>query len=95
MPDLLERVADALSVPDDGSCDGSRAVEGVREILAAVGIPVLRDVGVSENALDQLTERTMSDFFITQSPVPWTDAEVRAIFAAALGLASRSAANVV
>ena len=42
----LERVADALGEPDDGSGDGSRAVRAVRRLLAAIGLPTLREAGV-------------------------------------------------
>ena len=35
----LERVADALGEPDDGSGDGSRAVSAVRRLLRAVCVP--------------------------------------------------------
>ena len=95
VPELLERVADALGVPDDGSRDGSRAVLGVRRILADIGIPVLREVGVTRENLDDLTERAMNDFLITQSPVPWTAAEVRRAYESALQLPSRRATSPV
>ena len=87
--DLLERVADSLGVPRDGSSDGSRAVKGVKTILAEIGAPVLREVGVQEEDLDDLTEKTMTDFFLTRSPVPWTRNEVRSAFEAALRLQDR------
>ena len=35
----LERVADALGEPEDGSGDGTRAVRGIRRILAAIAFP--------------------------------------------------------
>ena len=35
----LERVADALGEADDGTRDGSRAVRGVRRLLAAIVVP--------------------------------------------------------
>jgi alcohol dehydrogenase len=91
VPEQLERVADALGVPDDGSGDGSRAVRGIEQILVDLEFPVMRDVGVTEAHVDDLTERALADFFITQSPVPWTAAEVRAVFRSALALESRSA----
>ena len=89
VPEQLERVADALGVPDDGSGDGSRAVRGVQDILAALEFPVMRDVGVRQEHVDELTQRAMADFFITQSPAPWTVEEVRAVFEAALAMAAR------
>lgn len=84
VPWQLERVADALGVPDDGSADGSRAVRGVRELLAELEFPVLRSIGVQAAQLPALTELALEDFFITQSPEPWTAQEVTAAFASAL-----------
>jgi alcohol dehydrogenase len=90
VPQQLERVADALGVPDDGSGDGSRAVRGVQAILAELEFPVMRDVGVTAEHIDDLTARAMADFFITQSPVPWTAEEVRSALESALALQSRA-----
>lgn len=89
VPDLLEGVADAMNEPDGGSRDGSRAVSAVRRLLADLDFPVLREVGVDADDLDELTERALADFFITQSPSPWSAAEVRAAFEAALALDRR------
>jgi alcohol dehydrogenase len=90
IPELLERVADAMSAPDDGSRDGSRAVTAVRRLLAELDFPVLADVGVTAADLDELTERALDDFFITQSPAPWSASEVHAAFEAALALEERT-----
>jgi alcohol dehydrogenase len=90
VPEQLERVADALGVPDDGSGDGSRAVRGIQDILAELQFPVMRDVGVTAEHLDDLSARAMADFFITQSPVPWTAEEVRAALEAALAMEQRT-----
>ncbi len=87
---LLERIGDALGTPGDGSGDGSRAVRGVEAILVEAEIPTLREVGVTEDDLDELTTLAANDFFLTRSPVPWTHAEVRAAFEAALERPSRS-----
>jgi alcohol dehydrogenase len=92
VPDLLERVADAMNEPIDGPRDGSRAVSAVRRLLADLGFPVLREVGAGAADLDELTERALADFFITQSPSPWTATEVRAAFEAALALERRTPA---
>jgi len=89
VPGQLERVADALGVPDDGSGDGSRAVAAVRAILRALEFPVLADLGVTDADLDGLTDLALADFFITQAPRPWSAGEVRAAFAAALALPAR------
>lgn len=93
VPKLLEHVADAMNEPNDGSRDGSRAVSAVRRLLAELDFPVLADIGATEADLDELTERALADFFITQSPAPWSAAEVHAAFAAALALDRRSGAN--
>jgi alcohol dehydrogenase len=89
VPEQLERVADALGVPDDGSRDGTRAVCAIGELLAELDFPVLGSLGVTERDLDHLTELAMADYFITQSPEPWTAGETRQAFASALALSSR------
>jgi choline dehydrogenase len=89
VPEQLERVADALGAPIDGSSDGSRAVRAVRELLRDLDFPVLGSLAVADRDLDDLTKRAMADFFITQSPRPWSAAEVRAAFTEALALPRR------
>jgi choline dehydrogenase len=84
VPGQLERIADALGVLEDGTADGSRAIRGVRELLADLEFPVLSSLGVEEAQLDVLTELALGDFFHTQSPQPWTAEELRAAFASAL-----------
>jgi alcohol dehydrogenase len=93
VPGQLERIADALGVSEDRSGDGSRAVHGVRMLLASVEFPVLSSLGVEQQHLDRLTELAVDDFFLTQSPKAWSAAEVRAAFAAALAEAERSRAD--
>ncbi|EHN12755.1 Alcohol dehydrogenase [Patulibacter medicamentivorans] len=88
VPEQLERVADALGVPPDGSADGGRAVRAVRELLRELDFPVLGSLAVRSD-LDDLTRHAMADFFITQSPRPWSEAEVRAAFEGALALVGR------
>jgi alcohol dehydrogenase len=61
----------------------------VRRLLAELDVPVLREVGVAAGDLDGLVERALADFFITQSPSPWTAAEARAAFESALALEQR------
>lgn len=90
VPAALERVADALGAPADGSGDGSRAVRAVRGLLGELDFPVLGSLGVTEDDLDDLTELALADFFIGQSPRPWSAAEVRGAFAEALALPDRS-----
>jgi alcohol dehydrogenase len=89
VPELLERVADAMGEPAYGVADGSRAVTAVRRLLAELEFPCLADVGVTVADVDELTERAAADFFITQSPSPWSADEVRAAFEAALALDAR------
>jgi choline dehydrogenase len=84
VPEQLERVADALGVPADGTADGSRAVRGVRNLLDDLRFPVLRSIGVDESHVDALTDLAMDDPFLALSPKPWTAAEVRGAFVAAL-----------
>lgn len=89
VPEALERVAAVLGLPDDGSADGSRTVTWVRRLLAELDFPVLSSLGVTDADLDRLTALAQADYFISQAPVPWTDAEVRAAFARALALTAR------
>jgi alcohol dehydrogenase len=90
VPDLLERVADAMGEPDDGSGDGSRCVRAVRRVLAELDFPVLSSLGIVETDLDHLADLTLADYFITMSPVPWTKSEVVTAFGSALAIGSRS-----
>jgi choline dehydrogenase len=90
VPERLERVADALGASEDGSGDGTRAVEAVRDLLAELHFPVLRSIGVGVEHLDRLTDIALADPFIDRAPQPWTRAEVRSAFAAALALDDRS-----
>ena len=87
--DRLERVADALDEPDDGSGDGSRAVRAVRRLLAAIGLPTLREVGVQEGHIDRLVELSLADYCLTVNPRLWTERDVRAAYAAAMSLDRR------
>jgi alcohol dehydrogenase len=87
----LERVADALGEPDDGSGDGSRAVRAVRRLLAAVGFPTASEAGVREEHVDRLTELTLTEqaFFFDYDCHDWTRDEVAGAFREALALAGR------
>ncbi len=89
--DRLERVADALGEPADGSADGSRAVRSVRRILAEVGFPTLREVGATEDDLPALVKAALEEqaFFLDIDCHTWTAAEVEAAFRAALALEAR------
>ncbi len=89
--DRLERVADALGEPADGTADGSRAVRAVRRILADVSFPTLRDVGVTADEIGALTEAAVTEqgFFLDIDCHDWTPAEVEAGFRAALAVERR------
>jgi choline dehydrogenase len=91
VPDLLERVADAMGEPDDGRRDGSRAVRAVERILAALDFPVLGDLGFVDTDVDELADLALADYFITMAPVPWTRDEVVGAFRSALAVGSRTA----
>ena len=87
----LERVADALGEPADGSSDGSRAVRAVRRLLAEVGFPTLREAGLDEGSVEDLVERTIGEqsYNLEIDCHAWTTAEVEQAFRAALALEAR------
>ncbi len=89
--DRLERVADALGEPADGSGDGSRAVRAVRSLLAEVGFPTLREAGVTEGDLPRLVDAALTEqaFFLEIDCHEWTRAEVDNAFRTALALTAR------
>ncbi len=89
VPDRLERVADALGVPDNGERDGSRTVSAIRDLLADLEFPVLSDLKLTPQHLGPLTEAALADYFITMSPQPWAARDVRAVFESALFAVSR------
>ena len=91
VPEKMERVADAMGVPDDGSKDGSRAVKAVRKILAELNFPVLSSLGFVEADIDNLANIALEDFFITMAPKPWSKEEVVEAFMSALKLQERVA----
>jgi choline dehydrogenase len=87
--DRLERVADALAEPRDGSADGSRAVRAVRRLLAGIGFPTCAEAGVGEDDLDALVDLARGDYCLTVSPHAWTESDIRRAYADALALESR------
>ena len=91
VPAKMERVADAMGVPDDGSNDGSRAVGAVRKILTQLKFPVLSSLGFVEADIDNLADIALEDYFITQAPTPWSKEEVVEAFMSALKLEERIA----
>ena len=89
VPEILERIADAMGEPPDGPADGGRAVRAVRRILAELDFPVLRSLGLGEDDVDTLADLALEDYFITMAPSPWSKDEVIAAFASALALEER------
>ena len=87
----LERVADALGEPDDGSADGSRAVRAVRRLLKAVSFPTMAEASVREEHVERLTELTLTEqaFFFDYDCHDWSRDEVAGAFREALALAAR------
>jgi alcohol dehydrogenase class IV len=93
-PERLERVADALGAPGGAAdADGSRAVAAVRSLLARVGCPTLRDLGVTDADVDELT-RTALAAWIPVEPGPWSPGDVAAAFRRALAIERRTAEDV-
>jgi alcohol dehydrogenase len=89
--DRLERVADALGEPDDGTSDGSRAVRAVRRVLADVGFPTLRELDVTEDDLPALVASATGEqsYNLDVDCHDWSPAEVEQAFRAALDLDRR------
>ncbi|GAA2124884.1 iron-containing alcohol dehydrogenase [Nocardioides bigeumensis] len=89
VPELLERVADALGAPPGEVADGSRCVDAVRRLLQDLDFPVLSDLELTPDDSDRLARAALDDYFITMSPATWTFEEVRAAFDSAFSLARR------
>ncbi len=89
--DRLERVADALGEPSDGTADGSRTVRAVRRVLADVGFPTLAETGVTQDALPALVESATGEqsYNLEIDCHAWTAGEVEQAFRAAFALDAR------
>jgi alcohol dehydrogenase len=85
----MERIADAMGLPQDGTKDGSRVIKKVAEILKELQFPVLSSLGFAAGDIDELADIALKDFFITQAPKPWSKDEVVTAFNSALALTSR------
>ena len=70
VPELFDRIADALGEPQDGTADGSRAVRAVRRILREVDFPVLSSIGVTEDQLEGLAANAMQELLHQRRPEP-------------------------
>jgi choline dehydrogenase len=93
VPAQLERVADAMGEPQDGTSDGTRAVRAVRRVLAELDFPVLSSLGITDADVDRLADLALADFFITMAPEPWSKQEVVDAFLSALSLESRASVS--
>jgi alcohol dehydrogenase len=89
--DRLERVADALGEPEDGTRDGSRAVRAVRRVLADVGFPTLTASDVGDDSLPALVASATGEqsYNLEIDCHAWDAAEVEQAFRAALALDAR------
>ena len=87
----LERVAEALGEPVDGTADGSRAVRAVRRLLADVGLPTLAEAGVTEDALPALVASATGEqsYNLEIDCHDWTATGVEQAFRSGLALAAR------
>jgi len=89
VPEKMERIADAMGLPQDGTKDGSRVIKKVAEILKELQFPVLSSLGFAAGDIDELADIALKDFFITMAPKPWSKDEVVEAFNSALALTSR------
>ena len=89
VPEKMERIADAMGLPADGTKDGSRVINKVRQILKELNFPVLSSLGFEAKDIDNLADIALEDYFITQAPTPWSKAEVVEAFSSALALSAR------
>ncbi len=89
--DRLERVADALGEPPDGTDDGSRAVRAVRRLLADVGFPTLAASGISEESLPSLVASATGEqsYNLEIDCHAWNASEVEQAYRDALAITSR------
>jgi alcohol dehydrogenase len=89
--DRLERVADALGEPEDGTSDGSRAVRAVRRVLADVGFPTLTASGVGDDSLPALVASATREqsYNLEIDCHAWDADEVEQAFRAAFALHAR------
>jgi choline dehydrogenase len=90
VPELFERIADAMGAPDDRTRDGSRAVHAVRRLLADTGFPTLASIGVTGDDLDGLADAALRDYFISVAPEPWTKDDVVTAYRDALAIGERT-----
>lgn len=88
VPERFERIADALGAPASGEPNGSRAVEAVAALLARVGCPTLRSLGVSDADVGPLAQTALAGW-IPIEPGPWTTADIEAAYRRALAIERR------
>jgi alcohol dehydrogenase len=82
-PERYARIATILGIDGTGRSEaqgGAQAIHGLRAICSDLGIPPrLRDVGVSEDQLDELARRSVAADHSAQT----TEADFRTLFRAA------------
>jgi alcohol dehydrogenase len=88
VPAALESVADALGAPSGAAPDGSRGVAAVAALLARVGCPTLRSLGVEAADVEPLAEAALAAW-IPVEPGPWSRADVEDAYRRALALERR------
>jgi choline dehydrogenase len=85
----LDRVADALGEPADGSGDGSRAVRAVRRLLAEARFPTCAEAGIGPGDIEPLVPAAVDDYCLAVDGHDWSEADVRSAFEAAVALSAR------
>jgi alcohol dehydrogenase class IV len=88
LPARFAALAGALGVAN-GSGDewrqGEAAVEAVRDLIAALPIPSLKELGVTEAHVPDLVTKMMADkFHLGLNPVPVTEQDAAAVFTTAV-----------
>jgi alcohol dehydrogenase len=53
-------------------------------MLAAIGLPSAREAGLREQHVDRMTEIALDDYCLTVNPRPWSEADVRGAYEAAI-----------
>ncbi len=88
VPEVLERVADALGEPPTARRTGRGPSPPSRTCSPAWTSPCCR-LGVTEGDLDDLADLAIEDFFISIAPKPWTQDDVVRCYREALAITAR------
>jgi alcohol dehydrogenase class IV len=81
-PEAIARLARALGAPDPGPSAASPAVE---RLVARTGVSTLRELGLSEERVDQIVEAAAGRPQLANMPQPPGPDELRGLLLAALG----------